>query len=46
MLHLVNNDHHYNIVKVILKIERMNSNNNDDNNGIDMTSIITYISDN
>ena len=37
MLHLFNNDHHYNIVKVILKIERMNSNNNDDNNnGIDM----------
>jgi hypothetical protein len=45
MLHLFNHDHHHNIVKVILKIERMNSSNNDDNNGIDMTSTITYISD-
>jgi hypothetical protein len=41
MLHLFNHDHHHSIVKVILKIERMNGSNNDDNNGIDMTSTIT-----
>jgi hypothetical protein len=36
----------FNLEEVILKIERMNSsNNNDDNNGIDITSTITYISD-
>jgi hypothetical protein len=46
MLHLFNYHHHHNVVKVILKIERMNRSNIDDNNGIDMTSIITYISDN
>jgi hypothetical protein len=41
MLHLINHYHDHNIVKVILKIERMNGSNNDDNNGIDITSTIT-----
>ena len=41
MLHLINHYHDHNIVKVILKIERMNGSNNDDCNGIDMTSTIT-----
>ena len=41
MLHLINHYHDHNIVKVILKIERMNGSNNNDNNGIDMTSTIT-----
>ena len=41
MLHLIKHYHDHNIVKVILKIERMNGSNNDDNNGIDMTSTIT-----
>jgi hypothetical protein len=45
MLHLFNHARHYNIVEMILKIERMKSKNNDDNNSIDMTSTITYISD-